>query len=76
MKNLNVITKTILNLLVLIVIVALLYCCVAFSSGTFNFKEWENVGATIFLMQTVLFLTIFVIGYVVNIYVINGKKKE
>ena len=68
--------KTLLNLAVLIVLLALLYYCVAFSSGTFDFKEWENIGATIFLIQSILFLTIFVIGYVVNVYVINGKKKE
>ena len=68
--------KTLLNLAVLIVLLALLYCCVAFSSGTFDFKKWENVGATIFLIQAILFITVFAIGYVVNVYVINGKQED
>ena len=75
MKNLNVTTKTVLNLLVLLVILGLLFSCISFAEGTFNYKEWSNVGATVFLIQSILFLTIFLIGYVVNVYVINGRKK-
>lgn len=68
--------KTLQHVTILIVLLGLLYCCVSFSGGTFYYKEWDNIGATVFFMQSSVFLTIFLVGYTVNNYKINQKKKE
>jgi len=68
--------KILQHITVLILLLALLYSCVSLAGGTFNYREWDGVAATIFFVQSIMFLTIFLIGYVVKSYISIPKKEQ